>query len=39
MTNYSMFELCYDILDELTELREINSAQGAGEQNVETLWG
>ena len=31
-----MFELYYDILDELTEPREINSAQGAGEQDVET---
>ena len=36
MTNYSMFELCYDILDELTEPREINAAQVAVEQDVET---
>ena len=36
MTNYSMFELCYDILDELTEPREINAAQVVVEQDVET---
>lgn len=36
MTNYSMFELCYDILDELAESREINAAQVVVEQNVET---
>ena len=31
-----MFELCYDILDELTEPREINAAQVVVEQDVET---
>ena len=36
MTNYSMFELCYDILDELTVPREINAAQVAVEQDVKT---
>ena len=36
MANYSMFELCYDILDELIEPREINAAQVAVEQDVET---
>ena len=36
MANYSMFELCYDILDELTEPREINAAQVVVEQDVET---
>ena len=35
MTNYSMFELCYDILDELKEPREINVAQVVVEQDVE----